>query len=106
MGDKDPVEGFACRQCGGCCRWSGHVLLTEEDVARLAIASGITEEQFIARFAVLAANRRQLSLADQADGSCILLAEDGRCSLYEARPGQCRAFPFSWRVAGCPALNG
>lgn len=98
-------RSFKCQQCGTCCRWSGHVLLTDADITRLATAAGLSEEQFIARYTVLAANRRQLSLADSPDGSCILL-ESGRCSLYDARPAQCRDFPYGWRVAeGCPALD-
>lgn len=96
---------FVCQQCGACCRWTGHVLLTGEDITRLAAAAGLSEDQFIERHTILAANRKQLSLADQADGSCVLL-EGEKCSLYEARPAQCRDFPFGWRVAeGCPALD-
>lgn len=98
-------RSFKCRQCGVCCRWTGHVLLTGEDLVRLAAASGLSEEVFIDQYTVLAANRRQLSLADAPDGACILL-KDGLCSLYEARPAQCREFPHGWRVAeGCPALD-
>lgn len=98
-------RSFKCQQCGTCCRWSGHVLLTDADIARLAAAAEIPEEQFIARYTVLAVNRRQLSLADGPDGSCVLL-KAGRCALYEARPAQCRDFPRGWRVAnGCPALE-
>ncbi|MCC7299553.1 MAG: YkgJ family cysteine cluster protein [Verrucomicrobia bacterium] len=100
------AEGsFTCQRCGACCRWSGHVLLTEADIARLAAASGLSEEEFIARYTILAANRRQLSLSDTSDGHCVLLEND-RCTLYEARPAQCREFPYGWRVAeGCPALD-
>jgi Fe-S-cluster containining protein len=99
-------RSFKCQQCGACCRWSGHVLLTATDITRLAAAAEISEEEFIAQYTVLAANRCQLSLADRTDGSCILL-ENGRCSLYTARPGQCRDFPHGWRVAGgCPVLEG
>jgi len=98
-------RSFKCQQCGTCCRWSGHVLLTEEDIAQLAASEGCSEETFIARYTVLAANRRQLSLADAPDGSCVLLEND-RCALYDARPAQCRDFPYGWRVAeGCPALD-
>ena len=102
----NPMErSFKCQQCGTCCRWSGHVLLTEADIARLSAAAGLSEEDFIGRHTVLAANRRQLSLSDGPDGSCILLKED-RCTFYEARPDQCRDFPHGWRVAeGCPALD-
>jgi Fe-S-cluster containining protein len=104
----DSLErSFKCQQCGECCRWPGHVLLTEEDIARMAVAAGLSEEEFIARYTTLAANRRQLSLTDAPDGSgsCVLL-KDNRCLLYEARPAQCRDFPYGWRVAeGCPALD-
>lgn len=98
-------RSFKCQECGTCCRWSGHVLLTDTDIVRLAAASGIPEEQFIERYTILAANRCQLSLADGPDGSCILLSGK-HCTLYEARPDQCRGFPHGWRVAeGCPALK-
>ncbi len=102
----DSIErSFKCQRCGACCRWSGHVLLTEGDIARLAAAAGLSEESFISRYTVLAANRSQLSLADGPDGSCILL-KDGICTLYDSRPAQCRDFPHGWRVAeGCPALE-
>ena len=102
---KPEKRSFKCQQCGACCRWSGHVLLTESDITRLAAASGLSEEAFIGRYTVLASNRRQLSLADQPDGSCVLL-QDNRCRFYESRPDQCRDFPHGWRVAeGCPALE-
>jgi hypothetical protein len=98
-------SSFKCQQCGACCRWSGHVLLAEVDITRLAAAARLSEETFISRYTVLAANRSQLSLADGPDGSCTLL-KDGLCTLYEARPAQCRDFPGGWRVAeGCPALD-
>ncbi len=98
-------RSFECQQCGACCRWSGHVLLTEEDIIRLSGLAGCSDETFIDRYTVLATNRRQLSLADAPDGSCVLLVDD-RCTFYNARPAQCRDFPYGWRVAeGCPALD-
>lgn len=33
-------------------------------------------------------------LQKRSDGRCVLLDEHGRCSAYDARPLQCRAFPF------------
>ncbi len=102
---ESPENIFRCQQCGTCCRWSGHVLLAAADITRLAAATGLSEELFIERYTVLAANRRELSLADGPDGSCVLL-EGGLCAFYEARPAQCRDFPRGWRVAdGCPALE-
>lgn len=96
---------FKCQRCGICCRWPGHVLLTEEDVTRMAQAVSVTETEFIDRYTQLASNRRQLSLTEHPDGRCVFLKEDG-CAFYDARPEQCRNFPHTWRVAdGCPALE-
>ena len=105
MADQNQKEEFSCQQCGICCRWEGHVLLTEEDIAQLAAVMEISEEVFIGSYTVLAANRRQLSLAEHPDGRCVFLVEN-QCRYYAARPSQCRTFPHAWRVAeGCPALE-
>lgn len=96
---------FICQQCGTCCRWPGHVLLTEEDLVRMAVATDLSVEEFIERYTILASNRRQLSLAEHSDESCVFLKEEG-CQFYDARPDQCRNFPHTWRVdSGCPALE-
>ena len=105
VGVEKQLDGFVCSRCGACCRWSGHVLLTTEDVARFSRALALSEEAFIERYTELASNRRQLSLTEHSDGRCVFLKEDG-CEFYEARPEQCRTFPHGWRVAeGCPVLD-
>ena len=105
MTDQNTERSFKCQRCGTCCRWPGHVLLTDGDIARLACATGLSEEKFIQQYTDLASNRRQLTLKDDLDGRCVLLEEDG-CAFYEARPEQCRDFPHTWRVSeGCPALE-
>jgi len=105
MLDSSILKQFECRGCGECCRWSGSVLLTDGDIADLAHHLGVSEQEFIDCHTRLAPNRIQLALLDQADGSCAFL-EGSRCSIYEARPEQCRSFPFAWSVSeGCPALD-
>jgi Fe-S-cluster containining protein len=99
------LKQFSCSGCGECCRWIGAVLLAGSDHPRLAAHLGLSEQEFIDRHTRLAPNRRQLGLLDQADGSCAFL-EGNRCSVYEARPKQCRTFPYAWSVAeGCPELD-
>jgi Fe-S-cluster containining protein len=93
---------FRCRRCGACCRWEGHVLLTDADIAGLAAERSMSERAFVDRYTRLAANRAQLRLAENADGSCVFL-DGSSCAVYAARPAQCRAFPIAWRVDGCPA---
>ena len=105
MLNEEILKQFRCSGCGECCRWTGSVLLTGEDIARMADVLGIPEQEFIDRHTRLSPNRKQLALLDQADGSCAFLEGD-RCAVYAARPEQCRTFPFAWRVAeGCPELD-
>lgn len=105
MPDGDILKGFKCTGCGECCRWSGSVLLTNDDISGLATHLGMTEQECIDLHTRLAPNRIQLALLDQFDGSCAFLAGD-RCTIYAARPAQCRSFPFAWSVPdGCPALD-
>jgi Fe-S-cluster containining protein len=105
MPNKDILKEFKCTGCGECCRWSGSVLLTDDDISGLSVHLGIPEQVFIERHTRLAPNRIQLAFLDQADGSCSFLEGD-RCAIYKARPEQCRSFPFAWRVSeGCPALD-
>ena len=101
----DVLAEFSCTGCGECCRWPGSVLLTERDIQVMADALELTEHDFIDQYTALAPNRAQLTLTGRPDGSCIFLDEN-RCSVYEARPDQCRSFPFAWQVSeGCPALD-
>jgi Fe-S-cluster containining protein len=99
-------ETWNCRRCGDCCRWPGHVLLSDRDIARLAQHLHMSESDFVARHTLLASNRAQLSLREKPDGSCELLEGDV-CAVYEARPAQCRDFPATWNVPGeCGMVKG
>ena len=105
MMNSDLLKDFKCTGCGTCCRWTGSVLLTSRDIASMAVWLELSEQEFIDRYTRLAPNRIRLALIDQTDGSCSFL-EGNRCRIYEARPEQCRSFPFEWSVAaGCPALD-
>lgn len=77
------------------------MLVDAGDIRRLSRGLAISEEDFIRRFAVLARNRRGLSLADQDGGACVFL-DGNRCRVYAHRPAQCRDFPAKWQVPGCP----
>ena len=76
------------------------------DIGRAAAALGLPEAEFLDRYAELARNRAQLTLREGGDGACIFLEPDGRCRIYAARPRQCREFPQTWQVDGCPGMNG
>ncbi len=95
----------SCLRCGTCCRWAGHVLLTHADILQLALFLKSTVQDVVDRYTVLARNRAGLSLADRPDGACIFL-RGNVCSVYHARPAQCREFNERWTVrGGCPGTQ-
>ena len=81
---------FSCHGCSDCCRGEGYVWLDEAEVERLAGFLSLDSTEFPRRYLRRVDGR--LSLIDNAEGDCIFL--DGGCSVYEARPTQCRTFPF------------
>ncbi len=71
--------------------------LEEADERRLAAFFGLDRPAFRERYTRLD-DAGQRVLLDQSDleRSCIFL-ENGRCVAHEAKPRQCREFPFTWR---------
>ena len=97
---------FRCNGCADCCRrW--RVAVTHYDLARLVQALGVTPASLVewltpdegnfaaesASFVTLPGGPRLMVLSHAA-GACHLLGADGRCRAYEARPLDCRLYPF------------
>ena len=87
---------FECvPDCGACCTRHGEydfVYLDPDDVDRLAAALGLSRDAFLETHAV----EEDGYLALRMNGAdCPYLRGTG-CGVYEARPNQCRTFPF-WR---------
>lgn len=85
---------FECTQCGACCSGApGYVWVDEDEIRAMADEMGLDvdvfEHRFIRRVGV------NKSLVEYPDGDCILLdPETRKCSVYAARPTQCRTWPF------------
>jgi len=96
-----------CQRCTACCRWPGQVLLSAEEITRLAAFKGLSEHDFIQQFAKLRSDRRGLALKEQPDGACIFLEGDN-CAVQPVKPQKCREFPNLWNFPGfekvCHAL--
>jgi Fe-S-cluster containining protein len=92
-----------CNFCPGyCCyRLAGSVLLIDAaDINRLARLFSISDGEVRRRFME---NRYTFKVKE--DGSCIFQATDRmikRCTVHEARPTQCRRFPYG---NPCPYLE-
>jgi len=88
----------ACAECGGrCCTGeSGNIFVSPEEIRALAELLEMDEEDF--RKAYLEKRGYKYSLKERVVGmshDCIFFdREKGGCSVYEARPKQCRTFPF------------
>jgi uncharacterized protein len=91
---------FECTRCSQCCRHTpGYVFLSASDVASLVAATKIERQELLRRYCrqVSFGVANRLSLKEKANLDCVFWENEG-CSVYEARPLQCRSFPF-W--AGC-----
>ena len=109
---------FSCKRCSSCCRYeSGFVFLSENDLEKLIAQLKVDRNAFIKKYCrwVTDVNGKEvLSLREKSNKDCILW--DSICTVYIARPLQCKAFPFwksvvsstrAWAVAasGCPGMN-
>lgn len=85
---------FECTQCGACCSGDpGYVWVDEQEISAMAEEMGLDTDAFERRF-VRRVGRRK-SLTEYPDGDCILLdPETRKCTVYGARPIQCRTWPF------------
>ncbi|MCH2104190.1 MAG: YkgJ family cysteine cluster protein [Planctomycetes bacterium] len=85
---------FKCTQCGDCCRTHGqyaYVYLAEGDVEALSKHLGLDRGAFLERYCQEDEGWITLRIDEPA---CPFLNESNGCDVYEARPKQCRSWPF------------
>ena len=71
---------------------SGFVFISRSDCLAMAEHLKISEIEFLDRYTRIVDSQICLLDAPQSD-ACIFL-KDRKCSIYEARPVQCRTFPW------------
>jgi Fe-S-cluster containining protein len=106
---------FSCTQCGNCCTGApGYVWVDADEIGRLAEALGLSVDEFGRQF-VRQVGRRY-SLIERPNGECIFWDKAAGCTVYDARPTQCRTWPFweenieskaDWELVGltCPGTD-
>lgn len=85
---------FECTGCGDCCSGDpGYVWVDEAEIVALANEMQMTPEDFERKFVRQEGDGK--SLTEYPDGDCIFLDPQSRkCTVYNARPTQCRTWPF------------
>ncbi len=85
---------FECTQCGICCSGEpGYVWVDQPEIDAMAGAMQLTVDEFEKQFIRKVGSDK--SLKEYPDGDCILLDPQQRtCMVYQARPIQCRTWPF------------
>lgn len=85
---------FQCSQCGDCCTGApGFVWVNKEEIAALAKLVNLEVADFEAKYVRRVGIR--LSLVEYPNGDCVFFDNEKRgCTVYEARPRQCKTWPF------------
>ncbi len=110
---------FECTRCGYCCRHEpGFVFLSKKDLESLLEYFSISRQDFIEKYCriVDVGFFKRLSLIEKPNNDCIFWQDGMGCSVYQARPFQCRSYPFwhavvdskeSWEeeAGSCPGIN-
>jgi Fe-S-cluster containining protein len=94
-----PGLRFECTACGKCCVNHGEygfVYSSREEREALARHFNLSREAFEARYCDEVPGGLSFKSKDDA---CTFLRE-GKCSVYELRPSQCRTFPFWPELVG------
>ena len=86
---------FRCTQCGDCCTGApGYVWVNKEEIRALAEEVGADdveafEQEYVRKIGI------RKSLREFPNGDCVFFDNEQRkCTVYGARPRQCRTWPF------------
>ena len=92
--------GFDCTTCANCCKQLDRSV-TGQEVQRLAAALGLSEEDFRKRYLAGQVDpEKGDEESDQKEahwwmrGKPCPFLKDDKCIVYEARPEQCRKYPY------------
>jgi Fe-S-cluster containining protein len=84
---------FECTRCGKCCTGEpGYVWVTRAELEAIAGVLGESVEEVSGLYTRSARGRR--TLREKANGECVFYERGAGCTVYEARPRQCRTWPF------------
>jgi Fe-S-cluster containining protein len=89
MTSHTPLDCLKCHAL--CCRMAGYVEVSRHDIRRLARHLGLTPREFEEKHVVKVTRSGRKRIKD-ADQTCQFLAPDRTCTVYDARPTDCRGY--------------
>ena len=94
---------FECSECGDCCTGApGYVWVNRDEIALLAEYLKMEVAEFEKEYVRKVGVRK--SLIEYANGDCVFFdGQTRKCTVYEARPRQCRTWPFWQSNVSSPA---
>jgi uncharacterized protein len=100
--EKEETFHFSCHPAVSCftdCCRQLELALTPYDVLRLKKGCGLRSEEFLDRYVIIEQEEHEtfprfyLTMVDDGRASCVFVSDAG-CTLYQDRPGACRAYPL------------
>jgi uncharacterized protein len=86
---------FKCVKCSGCCGgYPGYVWLTTKDIENIVNFLKISKDNFLKKYTRFVNSKISL-IENSINYDCCFL-KDKKCLIYEARPIQCKTFPW-WK---------
>ena len=92
-----PSARIDCQACPAfCCRMAGYVEVRRDDIRRLAKHLGLTVAEFEKKHLVHVTRKGSKRIKAGYE-TCQFLTDDRKCSVYAARPTDCRGYNC-WEV--------
>ena len=90
--NKETKPVFDCKRCGHCCFGEGGIVVGPRDLPRLCAELGLDAASFIARYTYERGGKIKIRSTDNK--YCVFFVPGKGCSVHEAKPDICRAWPF------------
>ena len=81
-----------CTRCANCCR-TMRIIVTDEDIPRIAEHLGMAQDEFIATY--LERDENEGGYGIKKSPPCPFLGDDNKCTIYDVRPEKCQGYPFT-----------
>lgn len=86
---------FSCTGCGNCCTGAeGYVWVNQEEIASLAAVMDQSVDEFEAMYVRKIGIRKSLKELPVSFDCVFFDSQTRKCQVYDARPRQCRTWPF------------